>query len=140
MHRSFRNRRTAFCIDRCGGAPLQQFAFALVGCKRGRDLERGARFRKAAELTPQTFNSFYADDKHIGFFTTGKLPLRKSGSSGDLPIDGRGSYEWTGFLKNSAHPQAKDPKSGLIVNWNNVSAGMDLVAAIADFPEAAVRL
>jgi hypothetical protein len=76
-------------------------------------------FRKAAELTPQTFNSFYADDKHIGFFTTGKLPLRKTGSSGDLPIDGRGSYEWTGFLKNSAHPQAKDPKSGLIVNWNN---------------------
>ncbi len=76
-------------------------------------------FRKAAELTPQTFNSFYADDKHIGFYTTGKLPLRKPGSSGDLPIDGRGQYEWTGFLKASAHPQAKDPKSGLIVNWNN---------------------
>ena len=78
-----------------------------------------ADFRKAAALTPQTFNSFYADDKHIGFYTTGKLPLRHAGSTGDLPIDGRGGYEWSGFLKDSAHPQALDPKSGLIVNWNN---------------------
>lgn len=76
-------------------------------------------FRKAAALTPQTFNSFYADSKDIGFYTSGKLPLRAPGSSGDLPIDGRGGYEWTGFLKASAHPQAKNPKSGLIINWNN---------------------
>jgi acyl-homoserine lactone acylase PvdQ len=78
-----------------------------------------ADYKKAASLTPQTFNSFYADDKHIGFYTSGLLPLRKAGSTGDLPIDGRGKYEWTGFLSTKGHAQGEDPKSGIIVNWNN---------------------
>jgi acyl-homoserine lactone acylase PvdQ len=78
-----------------------------------------ADYKKAAALTPQTFNSFYADDKHIGFYTSGRLPLRKKDSTGDLPIDGRGKYEWTGFLASSKHAQGEDPKNGIIVNWNN---------------------
>lgn len=76
-------------------------------------------YKKAAELTPQTFNSFYADDKHIGFYTSGLLPLRAKNSTGDLPVDGRGKYEWTGFLAASKHAQGEDPKDGIIVNWNN---------------------
>lgn len=103
--------RSSYGQDAVDQVFFQQMTFGRV--------KSFADFRKAAALTPQTFNSFYADDKHIGFYTSGKLPLRRAGSSGDLPIDGRGSYEWTGFLKNSAHPQAEDPKSGLIVNWNN---------------------
>src|SRR6185295_20012697 len=49
MHRSFRNQRTVFCIGRFGEAPFQQLPFALVAGEPGRDLERGARFREAAE-------------------------------------------------------------------------------------------
>lgn len=81
-----------------------------------------ASFRKAATLTPQTFNSFYTDYRHIGVYTSGRLPLRPKGVSGDLPVDGRGSYEWTGFLPSSRHAQGEDPPNGLIVNWNNKSA------------------
>lgn len=81
-----------------------------------------ADFRKAATLTPQTFNSFYTDYRHIGVYTSGRLPLRPRGVSGDLPTDGRGSYEWTGFLAPARHAQGEDPPNGLIVNWNNKAA------------------
>ena len=95
-------------------------------------------YKKAAALTPQTFNSFYADDAHIGFYTSGRLPLRKANSTGDLPIDGRGNYEWTGFLPASKHAQGEDPANGLIVNWNNKPA-KDYPASDERWDEAPVQ-
>jgi hypothetical protein len=84
---------------------------------------RSARdFVRAAQRSPQTFNSFYASATEIGFFTSGALPRRPSGVSGDLPVDGRGSYEWRGLLPKSAHPQTVNPSAGMIVNWNNKPA------------------
>jgi acyl-homoserine lactone acylase PvdQ len=81
-----------------------------------------ADFISASAATPQTFNSFYADDKDIAFVTTGRLPLRPNGVNGDLPTDGRGRFEWRGYLPNSRHPQVTSPSDGLIVNWNNKPA------------------
>ena len=84
---------------------------------------RSARdFVAAAAATPQTFNSFYADAKDIAFVTTGRLPVRARGVNGDLPVDGRGRYEWKGYLAAAKHPQDIDPPSGLLVNWNNKPA------------------
>jgi acyl-homoserine lactone acylase PvdQ len=88
-------------------------------------------FIKAAAASPQTFNSFYADDKDIAFFTTGRLPLRPKGVNGDLPTDGRGKFEWRGFLPASKHPQDLNPANGLLVNWNNKPA--------RDFPAGDAR-
>ena len=79
-------------------------------------------FVRAAAATPQTFNSFYADDTDIAFVTTGRLPNRRKGVNPDLPVDGRGKFEWRGFLKASKHPQDVSPSSGLLVNWNNKPA------------------
>ncbi len=83
-------------------------------------------FFKAAELTPQTFNSFYIDDKHVAEFTTGLLPNRAKGTDPSLPTVGTGSYEWHGTAPNSAHPHGVDPLhtpvKGTMTNWNNVSA------------------
>ena len=45
-------------------------------------------FIKAAELTPQTFNSFYVDDKHVAEYTAGLLPLRPKGRRSE-PADDR---------------------------------------------------
>ena len=42
------------------------------------DSARGLH-RAAAAATPQTFNSFYADDSDIAFVTTGRLPMRPQG-------------------------------------------------------------
>jgi acyl-homoserine lactone acylase PvdQ len=77
------------------------------------------QFFKAANLTPQTFNSFYVDDKDIGVFTSGLIPIRRSNVDPALPIDGRGHEEWRGYISARNHPQGINPPSGQIVNWNN---------------------
>jgi acyl-homoserine lactone acylase PvdQ len=77
------------------------------------------QFFRAANQTPQTFNSFYMDDRDIGVFTSGLVPIRPSNVDPDLPIDGRGHEEWRGFASFSHHPQGINPPSGEIVNWNN---------------------
>ena len=91
------------------------------------DLARGRvhnvrQFFKAANQTPQTFNSFYADGRDIGMFTTGRLPLRAPGIDSGLPTDGRGRYEWRGFLSRRRHPQGVNPRAGFLTNWNNKPA------------------
>ena len=80
-----------------------------------------AGFAKAASQTPQTFNAFYADATTAGMYTTGALPTRPNGADGDLPTDGRGTFEWTGYLAASKHPQGTVP-NGVLVNWNNKPA------------------
>jgi acyl-homoserine lactone acylase PvdQ len=83
---------------------------------------RNARdFIKAAEVSPQTFNTFYADHRRIAQVTTGRLPQRAPGVDSGLPTDGRGRFEWRGFLPAKAHPQAI-LKGGVLNNWNNKPA------------------
>ena len=79
-------------------------------------------FMDAAALTPQTFNSFYIDDKNIAMYTAGLLPIRPNTVDPGLPTWGTGQYEWTGFLSQAGHPQGIDPKDGTITNWNQTSA------------------
>ena len=102
-----------------GRETLDQLVFQKLTYGRVRD---AAGFVKAALRTPQTFNAFYADEKDIAFVTTGRLPVRPKGVNGDLPTDGRGRFEWKGYLARSRHPQDISPPSGLIVNWNNKPA------------------
>jgi acyl-homoserine lactone acylase PvdQ len=77
------------------------------------------QFFRAAFQTPQTFNSLYADDKDIGVFTSGLVPLRPANVDPALPIDGRGHEEWKGTVSFKNHPQGINPPNGEIVNWNN---------------------
>jgi acyl-homoserine lactone acylase PvdQ len=91
------------------------------------DLTRGRvhnvrQFFRAASQTPQTFNAFYADNRDIGMFTTGRLPVRARGVDSGLPTDGRGGFEWRGFLSRQRHPQGINPRSGVLTNWNNKPA------------------
>ncbi len=92
-----------------------------------RDLTRGvvrspASFYKAASQTPQTFNSFYIDRSNIAMYTSGRLPLRAKGVDSGLPTDGRGKHEWRGYLSAKAHPQGRNPRGGVLNNWNNKPA------------------
>ena len=83
---------------------------------------------RAASQSPQTFNTFYVDHRNIAMYTSGSLPTRPKSVDSGLPVDGRGDYEWTGALPASKHPQGVNPRSGLLVNWNNKPA--------AEFPGA----
>ena len=92
-----------------------------------RDITRGKvrsakSFFKAVSQTPQTFNSFYVDEKDTAMYTAGRLPLRPKSVDSGLPVDGRGRYEWRGFLPGSKHPQGINPRSGVLNNWNNKPA------------------
>jgi len=76
-------------------------------------------FFRAANQSPQTFNSFYVDNRDIGVFTSGRVPIRPPDVDPGLPIDGRGGHEWRGFVPFDRHPQGINPPNGQIVNWNN---------------------
>ncbi len=76
------------------------------------------QFFDAAAKTPQTFNSFYIDSRHIAVYTAGQLPVRSDKVDPRLLTKGTGQYEWQGYLGQKGHPQGIDPKNGRIVNWN----------------------
>jgi acyl-homoserine lactone acylase PvdQ len=79
-------------------------------------------FFEAAAKTPQTFNSFYIDSKHVAEYTSGRLPLRPASVDPGLPTVGTGQYEWEGFLSAGEHIHGVDPGGGTMVNWNNIAA------------------
>src|SRR5262249_6598736 len=111
-------------------------ALSLERSTRGRELLSAQGFYDldtGAVTSPQTFvrsmahvefafNWFYADDKHIAYYSSGRLPIRAPGTDPSLPTVGTGAYEWQGFLRKAQHPQAIDPRSGVILNWNNKQA------------------
>ena len=66
---------------------------------------------------PQNFT--YADTAgHIGYYSAGRIPVRKSGD-GSLPYDGRtDDAEWLGFIPFEDLPHAFDPPSKTVVSAN----------------------
>ncbi len=70
-----------------------------------------------------TFNWFYADDRDIAMFSSGRLPVRAAGVGTGLPTNGSGQYEWRGFEPLRRHARGTDgPRNGVILNWNNKPA------------------
>ena len=93
---------------------------ALLFADLNANVPRDARsFLRVASKLEMTFNLFYADDRSIAMFSAGRLPVRAGGATGALPTRGTGEHEWRGFVPTAGHPQAVDPASGAILNWNN---------------------
>jgi len=65
-------------------------------------------------------NIIYADvDGHIGFYLTGRLPVRQGGD-GLLPVPGwTGDFDWRGYVPFARQPHRLDPPNGRLVNANN---------------------
>ena len=66
---------------------------------------------RAAALTPQTFNSFYIDNRHLAEYTAGLLPIRAPGApTRACSTRGGGAYEWRGDgCPSPAIPHGVDP-------------------------------
>lgn len=66
---------------------------------------------------PQSFT--YADTAgHIGYYSAGRIPVRKSGD-GSVPYDGANDEgEWLGFIPFDDLPHAFDPPSAQVVSAN----------------------
>ncbi|HJQ04572.1 MAG TPA: penicillin acylase family protein [Nocardioides sp.] len=76
-------------------------------------------FFKAASHVDFTFNWFYVDSKHIGFYTSSLLPKRAPGVAFDFPRWGDPKYDWQGYVGMAGHAHQVDPASGYLVSWNN---------------------
>lgn len=81
-----------------------------------------ADFKKAAAKFTMSFNAFYADSKHIGYFHVGEYPVRPKGMSQTLPTWGTGQWEWKGRRPYRLQPKIVDPDQGWLSNWNNKPA------------------
>ncbi len=80
----------------------------------------------AAKITSPVQNLLSADTAgNIAFFTTGRVPIRKSGD-GAWPVDGAdGRHDWIGWASGNALPHSVNPASGRIVNANEPTVGPD---------------
>ena len=64
-------------------------------------------------------NAVYADvDGHIGYQSTGTIPLRRAGN-GALPVSGADdAHEWTGYIPYDQMPSVYDPPGGILATAN----------------------
>ena len=79
-------------------------------------------FQRAAHGIDYTFNWFYADDRDIAMFTSGRLPVRAEGVDTDLPRWSDPEYDPAGWLAFEDHPQQINPPTGYLASWNNKPA------------------
>ncbi|MBN2157059.1 MAG: penicillin acylase family protein [Candidatus Lokiarchaeota archaeon] len=71
-------------------------------------------------FTAPQMNMSYADIYgNIGWYVSGKIPIRAKGT-GTIPVPGwTGEYEWIDEIPFEEMPHAFNPKSGMIVTCNN---------------------
>ncbi len=64
-------------------------------------------------------NVVYADvDGHIGYQTTGRVPIRAA-ADGSLPVSGSDdAHEWKGYIPFDALPRIFDPPTGILATAN----------------------
>jgi penicillin amidase len=82
-------------------------------------------FREGLRLFPGPSQNFvYADvDGHIGWYSAGRLPIRRGGD-GSRPYSGASPEgDWLGFVPFEELPHVFDPPSGRIVTANNRLVG-----------------
>ncbi|MDO8506183.1 MAG: penicillin acylase family protein, partial [Candidatus Limnocylindria bacterium] len=132
-----------------GGAKV---ALALQRSTRGREMlsarsfwelntskvSSARSFLKTMNGIEFSFNWFYADDRDIALFSSGRLPKRAAGTDPALPTAGTGEYDWRGFLTAAEHAQGINPPGGVILNWNNKPAA-DVGSADSNFSYGPVQ-
>ena len=130
-------KRVAIALERSTRGREALSARAFYELDTGR-VASAKQFVKAMSAVEFSFNWFYADDRDIAFYSSGRLPLRAPGTDPALPTVGTGAYDWRAFLPAAGHAQAIDPKSGLILNWNTKPAA-GVGAADSNFSYGSVQ-
>ncbi len=96
----------------------------------------------AGAITSPVQNLLVADTAGtIGFFTTGRVPIRKAGD-GAFPVDGAdGVHDWRGIAAGMALPHSVNPASGELFNANNPTVGADFPVVLGrdDYPDFRAR-
>jgi penicillin amidase len=78
---------------------------------------------KVMSRASMNFNFFYATDAgDIGYRYLGLIPERAPGLDPRLPTPDEARFAWRGFVPFAQMPYVRNPKSGLLSNWNNKPA------------------
>jgi len=80
-------------------------------------------------------NLVYADrEGHIGYQAPGRIPIRKSGNDGQMPVAGwKPENDWTGgYVPFAGLPNVLDPHEGFIVTANQAVIGPDYPYHLTD--------
>lgn len=96
-------------------APLAQGWAQLDTATGWDDFVRAAQLIEAPGL-----NLVYADvEGNIGYWMTGKTPIRAKGQ-GEMPQPGwTGEYDWVGYVPADQMPHSLNPERGYIISANN---------------------
>lgn len=110
--------RVAISSDRStrGRELMSAFAFSDLDSNK---VTSAQSFFKVINQEEFSFNWVYADNKDIAYFSAARLPKRAPGVDIGLPTIGTGAYDWNGFEPLKTHARAINPKSGVILGWNN---------------------
>jgi acyl-homoserine lactone acylase PvdQ len=134
---ALRGRRVAVSLQRStrGRELLSTRAFYDLNTAR---VDSAKDFLSTMNGVEFSFNWFYADDRDIALFSSGRLPLRAPGTDPALPTIGTGDFDWRGFVPFAGHAQGINPASGAILNWNNRPAA-NVGAADSNFAYGSVH-
>ena len=108
-------------------------ADAIFAFDRATDWQQ---FRSAAsDFAVPSQNLVYADrDGNIGYQAPGRIPIRKSGNTGDYPALGwLKADDWTGkYIPFAALPSVLNPSDGLVATANQAVIGPDYPYYLGD--------
>jgi penicillin amidase len=88
---------------------------ALHALSTSRSFEEAKQAAKLFDSPAQ--NIVIVDDKNYGFFTLGKIPIRKY--SGRIALPAEPEYQWQGYIPKNQLPFAINPERGYVMNANN---------------------
>jgi acyl-homoserine lactone acylase PvdQ len=101
-------------------------------------VKNATTFKQAANGVDYTFNWFYADDRDIAYFSSGRLPVRAAGTDTDMPRWAGKKYDPSGWLSAAKHVQQINPSTGYLASWNNKPA-RDFAAADDKWSDGSVH-
>ncbi len=101
-------------------------------------VKNATTFKQAANGIDYTFNWFYADDRDIAYFSSGRLPVRAAGTDTDMPRWAGKKYDPSGWLSAAKHVQQINPSTGYLASWNNKPA-RDFAAADDKWSDGSVH-
>jgi acyl-homoserine lactone acylase PvdQ len=130
-------KRVAISMQRATRGREMLSASAFYALNTGR-VTSATQFLRTMNDVEFSFNWFYADDRDIAFFSSGRLPQRAPGTDPGLPTLGTGDFDWRGFVPFAGHARGINPPSGVILNWNNKPAA-NVGAADSNFAYGSVQ-
>ncbi len=77
--------------------------------------------RQAAKII-YTFNWFYVDNRDIGYYVSGRDPIRALVRRPERAAVGHGRCRVAGFLGPRKHVHEVNPSKGYLISWNNKPA------------------